>query len=84
MPSTAKPEAIDAEGPPAIPAELAAGVGPYLEARFALVEGWRARDRSRASAEETRKPTRRFRPAQSPEAQRPGRRTSAQHEPRDD
>src|SRR5580700_2197005 len=41
-----KPEALTVDGAPPIPAALAAEVGPYLEARNALVAGWRASDRS--------------------------------------
>ena len=46
MAKPAKPAALDVEGVPPIPAELADEVRPYLEARHALVAGWRASDRS--------------------------------------
>lgn len=41
-----KPEALEIEGAPSVPAVLAAEVRPYLEARSALVAGWNAADRS--------------------------------------
>ena len=46
MAKPGKPEAIEIEGVPPIPAELAEEVRPYLEARNALVTGWRASDRA--------------------------------------
>ncbi|HLK26587.1 MAG TPA: prolyl oligopeptidase family serine peptidase [Caulobacteraceae bacterium] len=46
MANAVKPEALEVEGAPPIPAELVRDVGPYLEARFALVAGWRASDKS--------------------------------------
>jgi dipeptidyl aminopeptidase/acylaminoacyl peptidase len=46
MGKPAKPEALDVEGVPPIPTELADEVRPYLEARNALVVGWRTSDRS--------------------------------------
>ncbi len=46
MAKPGKPEAIEIEGVPPIPAELAEQVRPYLEARNALVTGWRASDRA--------------------------------------
>ena len=46
MGKPAKPEALDVDGVPPIPAELAEEVRPYLEARNALVAGWSATDRS--------------------------------------
>src|ERR1700722_6215286 len=46
MGKPAKPEALEVAGVPPIQAELADEVRPYLEARHALVAGWRASDRS--------------------------------------
>ena len=46
MAKPGKPEAIEIEGVPPIAAELAEEVRPYLEARNALVTGWRASDRA--------------------------------------
>lgn len=44
MGKPAKPAALEVEGVPPIPAELAQDVRPYLEARHALVAGWRTSD----------------------------------------
>jgi dipeptidyl aminopeptidase/acylaminoacyl peptidase len=46
MATGTKPEALTVDGAPPIPTALAIEVGPYLEARYALVAGWRASDRS--------------------------------------
>ncbi len=46
MANLSKPGALSVGGAPAIPAALASDVGPYLEARNALVAGWRASDDS--------------------------------------
>ena len=46
MATSTKPEALTVDGAPPIPAALAADVAPYLEARNALVAGWRASDDS--------------------------------------
>lgn len=46
MAKPTKPAALDVQGMPPVPAELAGEVRPYLEARAALVAGWRVSDRS--------------------------------------
>ena len=46
MGKPAKPAALEVEGVPPIPATLGDEVRPYLEARHALVAGWRASDRA--------------------------------------
>ena len=46
MARRARPEALRVEGVPPIPTALGAEVQPYLEAREALVAGWRTSDRA--------------------------------------
>ena len=46
MANLAKPEALEVNGAPPIPQELAHQVRPYLEARAAMVAGWRTSDRA--------------------------------------